>query len=417
MKTADRLFSLLWANPGQRAATMTLQDQWTLQKEKGLAWLRVGFAIVAVIVIQLNPTRIAGFPVLSYLSFGSFLIYSLVVLYITTRERTFSKAFGFITTALDLVWVSLIVFSSGGTATPFFVYYFFPMITASSRYGVKGGLSAAVAGTATYGFIRFYFDWQDFLGIDRFVVRSIYLFVLAYVFGFLSEFETKQNQRLLALSKTAGDVATLEERRRISQELHDGLLQSLATLILRLEACRKQFLRSPKDLGRELQSIEEETRSSMKTIRRFLAGQDTQAFPPGMFLEKLKDDLRFLRDGLGLRVILETDPEDLPIPDQIEQDLYYVLREGLMNVTRHSQASRTEVLLKRAGKVMEGNLTDNGVGFDMTQTTNGQGLGLSTMKQRIKKHGGELRVESSPGKGTRIYFILPLQHDQEYSHA
>ena len=397
--------------------TLTPQDQWILQKERVLAWLRVGFALVAIAVIQLNPARVAGFPVLSYLSLGSFLLYSLVVLYITTRERTYSKAFGFVTTGLDLIWVSLIVFSTGGTATPFFVYYFFPMITASSRYGVKGGLSAAIAGTAIYGFIRFHFDWNDLLGLDRFVVRSIYLFVLAYIFGFLSEFEKKQNQKLLALSKTAGEVAALEERRRITHELHDGLLQSLATLILRLEACRRQFLDSPKELERDLQSIEDDTRTSMKTIRQFLAGKETQAFPPGMFFEKLKDDLRFLRDGFGLRVILETDPEDLPLPGEIEQDLYYVLREGLMNVTRHSQASRTEVFLKQVGKSIQGNLTDDGVGFDLAQATNGQGLGLSTMKERIKRLGGELRVDSSPGKGTRINFVLPLRREPEYSQA
>src|SRR6266705_193347 len=99
----------------------------------------------------------------------------------------------------------------------------------SSRYGIKGGLSAAIADVALYGFIRFDFDWEDSLGIDRFIVRSVYLVVLAYIFGFLSEFEKRQNQKLLALSKTAGEVATLEERRRIMQQLHDDLLQSLAT--------------------------------------------------------------------------------------------------------------------------------------------------------------------------------------------
>ena len=49
----------------------------------------------------------------------------------------------------------------------------------------------------------------------------------------------------------------------------------------------------------------------MKTIRQFLAGKETQSFPPGMLLEKFKDDLRFLRDGIGMRVILETEPEVL----------------------------------------------------------------------------------------------------------
>lgn len=387
---------------------MTPQDQWILQKERVLAWLRVGFAIVAVGVILCNPDRVARFPLLSYVALGSFLIYSLAILHLATRERTYPRAVGLITTCLDMVWISFIVFSTGGTATPFFVYYFFPIITASSRYGMKGALGAAVVGALTYGFIRFHFDWEDSLGIDRFVVRSIYLFVLAYIFGFLSEFESKQNQKLMALSKTAGAVATLEERRRITQELHDGLLQSLATLILRLEACRRQLLESPAELDRELRSIEDDTRSSMKTIRQFLAGKDTNSFPPGMLLEKFKDDLKFLRDGIGLRVILETEPEVFNPPEIVEQDLYYVLREGLMNIIRHSQASRADVVLRQTQTEIQGSLRDDGIGFDPTKTRNDQGMGLLSMHERIKRLGGELEVQSSPGKGSKVSFILPL---------
>ena len=387
---------------------MTPQEQWIFQKEKVLAWLRVGFAIFAIAVIQLNPARVAGFPRLSYLSFGCFLIYSLAVLYVATRERAYSEAFGFITTGLDLVVVSLIVFSTGGTATPFFVYYSFPMITASSRYGVKGGLIAAAAGTVTYGFIRFYFDWADAIGIDRLAVRSVYLFALAYLFGFLSEFEKKQNQKLLALSKTAGEVATVEERRRITQEVHDGLLQCLATFILRLEACRKQFLDSPQELDRELQSIEDDTRGAMKTIRQFLAGKETPPFPPGMLLEKFRDDLRFLRDGVGLRVILEAEPESFSPPEGVEQDLYYVLREGLMNIIRHSQASRADIVLRQTETEIRGSLRDDGIGFDQTAARNDRGLGLPSMKERIRRLGGELEIQSSLGKGARVSFVLPL---------
>jgi signal transduction histidine kinase len=388
--------------------TMTPQDQWILQKERVLAWLRVGFAIVAVGVIVLNPARVARFPLLSYVSLGSFLVYSVAILFLTTRERTHARAVGLITTCLDMVWVSFIVFSTGGASTPFFVYYFFPIITASSRYGIKGGLSAAVAGALTYGYIRFHFDWEDSLGIDRFVVRSIYLFVLAYIFGFLSEFESKQNQKLLALSKTAGAVATLEERRRIAQELHDGLLQSLATLILRLEACRRQFLESPVELDRELRSVEDDTRSSMRTIRQFLAGKEAHPFPPGMLLEKFKDDLKFLRDGVGLRVILETEPDAFNPPEIVEQDLYYVLREGLMNIIRHSQASRADVVLRQTQTEIQGLLRDDGVGFDLNKARNGQGMGLLSMKERIKRLGGELDIQSSPGKGAKLSFVLPL---------
>ena len=392
---------------------MTPQDQWILQKERVLAWLRAAFAIVAVAVIALNPERVARFPLLSYVSLGSFLIYSLAILYVATIGRTNSKTIGIVTSCLDMVWVSLIVFSTGGAATPFFVYYFFPIITASSRYGIRGGLSAAIAGAVIYGFIRFHFDWEDSLGIDRFVVRSIYLFVLAYIFGFLSEFETRQNQKLLALSKTAGAVATLEERRRITQELHDGLLQSLATLILRLEACRRQFLESPPELHRELRSIEEDTRNEMKTIRQFLAGKEVQSFPPGMLLEKFKDDLKFLRDGIGLRVILETEPEVFSPPEIIEQDLYYVLREGLMNIIRHSQASRADVVLRQTRTEIQGSLRDDGIGFDPIQARNGRGMGLPSMKERIQRMGGEMDIQSSPGKGAKVSFVLPLAANSE----
>jgi signal transduction histidine kinase len=395
---------------------MTPQDQWLLQKERVLAWLRVGFALVAILVIQLNPTRIARYPRLSYLALGTFLLYSLAVLYLTRQNEPVSKRIGLSTTALDVLLISLIVFSTEGSRTPFFAYYLFPIITSSSRYGVKGGVIVSFIGIALYGFIRFEFIWERPLGIDTFIVRSIYIVVLAYIFGFLSEFEMRQNQKLFALSKTAAEVAAVEERRRIMREIHDGLLQSLATHILRLETCRKHFLKSPEKLEGELESIEDDTREAMKEIRRFLAGKETRPFPPGMLLEKFKDDLKFLRDGLGMRVTFETYPEDLNVPEKIEQDLYYVLREALMNVTRHSQASRTDVLLKQVGNELRGEFSDDGVGFQPAKTGDGHRLGLTTMKDRIQKLGGELSVESSPGKGTRISLVLPLENNSHSSN-
>jgi len=388
---------------------MTPQDQWVLQKEKSLAWLRVGFAVVALIVVQLNPSRVARFPALSILSLNAFLIYSIIVVFLTRKEKSAPSRIGLITACLDLAGISVIVFSTGGTRTPFFFYYLFPVITASSRWGIKGSIPVAAISVALYGAIRFSAAAETTdgtLGIDTFLVRSIYLLVLACIFGVLSEFEKKQNQKLLALSKTAGEVAKLDERRRISQELHDGLLQALATHLLRVEICRNYLLHSPKELDRELQAIEEDTRNSMKVIRQFLAGKEIQPFPPGMVLDKLKEDLKFLRDDLGLRVTLETSPEDLNIPEETEAVLYYILREGLMNVIRHSRASRADVVLERRDTELYGCLTDDGVGFNPAAGNNG--MGLPSMSERIKKLRGGLEIQSSPGKGARISFVLPL---------
>jgi len=388
---------------------MTPEEQWLLQREKALAWLRAGFALVAILVIQLNPSRAALFPILSRFSLFTFLLYSLLILYLISRSKPVSWNIGLTTTAFDLVWISVIVLSTGGSRTPFFVYYFFPVITASTRYGLKGSLITGMAGVSLYGFIRFSYPGTNPILIDLFVVRSVYLLVLAYIFGFIADFEKTQGRKLMALSKSAGELAVQEERRRIGRELHDRLLQTLAGLTLRLEASRKHLIQSPQALGQELLVMEETAREAMDEIRGFLAGKDGLNLIPGTLLEKLTEEMRFLRDRLGFRALLESDPEDLSLPQELEQELYLVLREGLMNVARHAQASEIALYLKQTRHDLTCSLRDNGVGFDFTKTLNGKGYGLGGMRERIQKLAGRFDVKTAPGSGTEISFVVPLR--------
>ena len=212
---------------------ITPEDGWLLQRVTAVAWLRVAFAVVAVLVIQLNPERVTRFPTLSFVSLISFLLYSLVVLYFARRSELASAWVGILTNALDVVWIAVIVFSTGGTRTPFFFYYTFPVITASIRWGLKGSIPVALAGVVLYGIVRLTLAAESLegpIGIDTLLVRSLYLIVLGGIFGYICEFERNQNQRLLTLSRTAGEVATLQERRRILFELH-GNLSSLKLYI------------------------------------------------------------------------------------------------------------------------------------------------------------------------------------------
>jgi signal transduction histidine kinase len=389
---------------------LTPEDSWLFQREKAVAFLRCIFALVAVVVIQLNPERIAHFPTLSLYALGSFLFYSLVILELTRRRKLGPPAIGFVTTSLDVVWIALIVFSTGGTRTPFFFYYSFPVITASVLWGLRGSVPVALVGVAVYGTIRLTLAAESMdspIGIDTILIRSLYLLLLAGIFGWISEFEKEQNQRLFALSKTAAQVAALQERRRIMYELHDGILQSLATLILQLEGCRRYLPAAQRELAGEIQSAEDLARGSMKEIRRFLAGKDSQPITSGTLIDKLRDEMRFLHEGLGLDCILESQPEDLTLPGGIEREAYYVLREALTNVTRHSHASRVEIRLEQMNGTLRGSLTDDGVGFNQNNLRNENGLGLTGMRERINKLGGELLIESAPGRGTKVSFVVP----------
>lgn len=386
----------------------TLEDDWLLHRERAVAWLRVGFAALAVIVIQFNPERVARFPLLSFFSLSSFLLYSLAVLYLAKKNKLTAPPIDVLTNSLDVVWIALIVFSTGGTRTPFFFYYSFPVITASLRWGLKGSLPVALVGVIVYGIVRLTLAAESMdspIGIDTLLVRSLYLLLLAGIFGYVSEFERRQNHQLHALSKTVGEVATLQERRRIMFELHDGILQSLATLILRLEGCRTRIPGSQKDFIDEMRSLEDLTRASMREIRQFLAGRTTNPLIAGTLVEKLREEARFLRDGMGLDVILESEPEDLDLSVETEREVYYVLREALTNVIRHSHASKVDIQLSQRNGQLAGSLIDNGVGFNVVRQDTG--LGLPAMEQRVKKIGGELFVSSSPGSGTKIVFSVP----------
>ena len=391
---------------------MNPQEQWLQQKERILAWVRLGFSLAAILVIQLNPERVARFPVLSHASLISFFIYSALIVVLvrklTTRDRTKVSRLALLTTSLDLLWVSVIVFSTGPSPTPFFVYYFFPIVTASFRYGMRGGLFAAFVGLGLYAIIRFSPLSENTMAPDIFIIRGIYLIVLAYIFGLLSEFEQRQSHKLVALYKTAADAAALEERRRISRELHDRLLQTLATLTLRLEACRRNLGAGADETSQELRSMEEMTAHSIAEIRRFLSGKEVCTLTPGTLIETLKEDMKFLRDGLGIRVILENEPDELNLPPEAERELYYVMREALMNIAKHSHASKALIWVRATGQQIRGMVEDDGIGFEAGDRASSETLGLRSMEERISKLGGKLDVESSSGKGTRLSFAIPL---------
>lgn len=389
-----------------------LEEGWIIEREKALAWLRLAFAVLAIVVIQLNPSRIALFPLLSMLSLATFLVYSACILYLIHKNIVSSTRLIAVTTPIDVLWIAFIFFSTGGSRTPFFTYYSFPVISASLRWGIKGSLPVALVGVVTYFGIRSAESGRDLpLAIDTVVVRGFYLISLAAIFGYISEFERKQNAKLLALSRTAGQISALQERRRIMFDLHDGILQSLATLILRLENCREKLKRAPTDsqeIAADLRAMEEMTRGSMNEIRQFLAGKESSPLVHGTLLKRLREELRFLQEGMNMEVILETDPEEVDLPETVETEIYYVLREGLANVTRHSHASRIDLQLRQKNNLLQGNIQDNGAGMNIAAVQNGQGLGLQSMRERIKKIGGELFIKSSPGAGTKISFTVPL---------
>lgn len=204
-------------------------------------------------------------------------------------------------------------------------------------------------------------------------------------------------------------AAVQEERRRISRELHDRVLQLLTTIQLRSEICLNELINKPHQLERELKTIAEAAHKAATEIRTLLLEKQVVHLAAGSLERRLKDEMEIFRARTGLKLKFECSVDAHNLPYEVEQELYFALREGIINAIRHSRASELNLSLARNSDVCCADLRDNGVGFDTRSVAAGGGFGLKGMRERIERVGGHLTIETAPGKGTCISIEVPLR--------
>jgi signal transduction histidine kinase len=129
----------------------------------------------------------------------------------------------------------------------------------------------------------------------------------------------------------------------------------------------------------------------------------------GTLERRLKDEMDIFRARTGLKLDFQCTIDAHDLPYEVEQELYFALREGIINAIRHSRATALHLSLRQDQTRCCADLRDNGVGFDKSSVAGGGGFGLKGMRERIEKVGGHLAIETAPGKGTRIAIEVPLR--------
>lgn len=220
------------------------------------------------------------------------------------------------------------------------------------------------------------------------------------------------NQRLRSLSRELINSQEAE-RKRISQELHDELGQALTAISL--------------DLGLIEQNLHPETSPEIKDKL-----SDTKKNADGLdqMIRELALDLRpSLLDDLGLlptlnwyverfsqrseiEVVVDGISEEKRLPEEIETALYRIIQEALTNVVKHAKAKKVGLRIDIGEGVVILNIEDDGKGFDADSLQfpekSPRGLGLIGMADRTALVGGDIRIHSKPGEGTRIEIEIPL---------
>lgn len=213
----------------------------------------------------------------------------------------------------------------------------------------------------------------------------------------------------MASKKAKQETAVAEERRRISRELHDRVLQLLSTARMRAEACGRSLSGNRSALEKEVRIIEELIDRAITEIRNLLTeNQQPEEMPAGSLERRLKQELEIFSARTGFKLDFRCAIGAHNLPREVERELYFTLREGILNAVRHSRASELHLSLTSTDKECSANLRDNGVGFVVGSTESSNHYGLKGMKERIRRIGGELAIKSAPGQGTEIRITVPL---------
>lgn len=187
-----------------------------------------------------------------------------------------------------------------------------------------------------------------------------------------------------------------EERKRLGQDLHDGVASQLSGVAFMLGALARRAEGDP-DMLRRIREVQALVRESCEDVRRLSIGLS----PVGMSESNLSCALsRLVLNTPGCH--FETSGELPELPAEVAAHLYWIAHEAIANARTHAGATHVAVRLEQQRRRLALSITDDGTGFCLADLSQEEGLGLRTMHYRAEILGAELTVDTAPGAGTCI---------------
>jgi len=199
------------------------------------------------------------------------------------------------------------------------------------------------------------------------------------------------------------------ERARMSREIHDTLLQSLASLGPELEALAVRAGPADGSVAEELRRIRRDVRGSVREARDSILELRRQATGTSPLADSLDDLAGTIAARHGVRpTVVVTGKRPEHRAPEVEREMYQIAREAVTNAIRHGQPTRIDIAVAYDGSHVSMTVSDNGCGFephDAAVRAAEPHFGLETMRERAEKIGGRLRIESTPVEGTTVHAV------------
>jgi signal transduction histidine kinase len=264
-------------------------------------------------------------------------------------------------------------------------------------------------------------DSRRTLSLDG-ATRTPWAAVRAHASG-MEHFAKISNERTAALAEEHGARVRAEEdlqvnrtlldhsvgeRIRLGRDLHDNICQTLYAVCLTLESVQKKGALAP-ELAQRVDQCMGELRRINREVRAYLQDLEPGRVNGQSFTDALAGLIESFAAGDGVRIEQRLDEEAVArIAPAHVAEVMNILREAVSNSLRHGRARHITVRAGRGDQSIALAVQDDGAGFAPGRPRGDSGHGLGNMQARAAALGGTLRVESTPGKGTRVLLSLPV---------
>ncbi|WP_405057373.1 sensor histidine kinase [Kribbella sp. NBC_01505] len=291
------------------------------------------------------------------------------------------------------------------------------LLSASVRDGIAFSL-ALVIGCGTAQLWGAGWGWQPFWMILPWMLVSL---IVSLLFGIWIERVIAQSQQRAELieelhaardelAEAHHSAGVMAERERMAREIHDTLAQGMTSIVMLSQTGAAELAHGSDTVGARLAQIEATARENLAEARALVAAFTPVALSEATLTEVLRrQGERFAAEtGVDVQVLLDLDESEVvELPQSQQVVLLRAAQEALANVRKHARATSVLITLGlRAGRVCI-EIRDDGSGFLPAEPSTG--FGLAAMRGRVEESGGTVQVNSSPGQGTVVQVLIPVE--------
>lgn len=349
-----------------------------------IARARIGLSLVAMLSIYIDPSAGGLFHLDTYAlaTLLCHLGYSLAIYFALSRgvaPHTIQRA----STGLDICFAAAVTLFTEGPTSPSYVFFVFAIVAVGFRTALRGTLTVTAVCVALY-----LITIANPHGLNSlYVMRAVYLAMAGCLIGFFGQLRTEFESRLRELE-------TVEERQNIARSLHDGYVQALAGVTLRLGTCRELLLRQrPREALDELTELRTGVAREYDEIRayiRSLANLDQKMSTLTLDAPMSNYETRFRIDAAFSGRALMT------------EQVFQIILEGIRNSWRHGKARSAVIKAGEQGDVIKITIDDDGVGFPAAKTP------PWAIASRVAECGGSVKVTDLPNAGAHLEIEMPI---------